>query len=169
MQKSKRSLYHGQFGLLRDAPILAASAQFFIKTTKIKFFAKKTSFFDQSKNHITRPIPPPQGPSNVGTFYASFDMVLLLLQFTHILILWSWYILLWLQARPERLFWQIFWKVFGPARVRISYRALLRRVFFCNVKKVCAKAPIKYEGCGLLRDPILQGLLVRIRDKKNKN
>ena len=46
---------------------------------------------------------------------------------------------------------QLFGSFFGPARVRISYTPLLRRGLFCNVEKVCAKGPVPYVGCGLLR------------------
>ena len=50
---------------------------------------------------------------------------------------------------------QLFGSFFGPARVRISYTPLLRRGLFCNVEKVCAKDPVPYVGCGLLRDPLV--------------
>ena len=50
---------------------------------------------------------------------------------------------------------QLFGSFFGPAHVRISYTILLRRGLFCNVEKVCAKDPVPYVGCGLLRDPLV--------------
>ena len=49
---------------------------------------------------------------------------------------------------------QFFGSFFGPACVRITYTILLRRGLFCNVEKVCAKDPIPYVGCGLLRHPL---------------
>ena len=80
----------------------------------------------------------------------SADVVLL--QFTHTMILWSYYIRLWLQGRPERFFWHLFWKVFGPARVRISYAFSLRSVFFATSKQRALVWAIKGPTCGMEED-----------------
>ena len=55
---------------------------------------------------------------------------------------------------PFQKFYTFFGRFFGPACLRPRYVKSLRRGFFCNVKKVCSKDPIRYVGWGFLGDPL---------------
>ena len=51
-----------------------------------------------------------------------------------------------------------FGRFLGPACLSTRHVKSLRRGFFCNVKTMCSKDPIRYVGWGLLRDPLLLAL-----------
>ena len=73
------------------------------------------------------------------------------------------------EGPPSECFCTFFGRFFGRACYRRRYVKSLRRGFFCNVKKVCPKAPLGYVGWGLLRDPLLLAVFPHLTKQKSKN
>ena len=116
LQKSKRSLYHGQFGLLRDAPKLAARGQLRSIVEKNTFFFKKTRFFHKTQVRLPRGRRPlrvllllPLSMRTVSTVFTFVSYTLF-----HFLVLSRWPLL---RRDPRTSFFALFSEAFSDALV----------------------------------------------------
>ena len=118
--------------------------------------------------------PAAQGPSLAATFYASSLHGFYFCKLHTFSFFGTVSVTIAQEGPPNEFFGTFLGRVFGRARVQISNAALLRSVFFCNVKKVRSNGPIGYAAWGLPQGPAFACTLTILnktkkqKTKKNK-
>ena len=129
---------------------------------------KKTCFFQ--KNTVRNVIwaPASQGPSLVATFYALGPRVLLLLQYTHILIFSSCLGVLCSGGTPERVFLHFFRKGFRTRACTDIIWKLAQEMFFLQRRKSVFKSSYGVRGMGPPQGPAFACTVTTINKTKKQ-
>ena len=149
MLKNKRDSRHGQFGLLRDAPMLASRVYLPSILEKTCFclisFSKKLG----RRCKVGTGLP---GSPSCCHFLCGLSRGSHLVHFTHILILVPVSGFSAQEGPPNEFFGTFFGRGFTPVRVQISNRSLLRTVLVQRQKREY-KRSCRVRGMGLPQGP----------------